>query len=115
MQLTKVQIQHFDTFGFLLIRDFLDDQTVQNLRGALDTMKTEASGETDTIKHRGRVLEMFNTDPTHIALFDDLRLHAIATTLLRDPNPRFLATNTPAFRPAPTGIPTRFRMCLTSR
>jgi len=97
MQLTDLQIQHFDTFGFLLIRDFLDDQTVQNLRAALDSLKTEESGETDTIKHCGRVLEMFNTDPTHIALFDDLRLHAIATTLLRDPNPRFLGDEYASF------------------
>lgn len=91
MQLTPLQIQHFDTFGYLLIRDFLTPQRLEALREAVTRLKTQESGEADALKHTGRVVGMFHKDPLLLELFDDPSLDAIATTLLRDARPvRFL-------------------------
>lgn len=84
MELTKLQIQHYDSFGYLIIRNFLQPDIVQALRDTLTRMKSEESGELDPLKHSGRVIGMFHKDPLQLELFDDLRLHAIATQLLRD-------------------------------
>lgn len=97
MQLTDLQQQHFDTFGFLFIPNFLSNEMVQALRERLTEMKTAESGEADPLKHRGRLLSMFHTDPLHLELFDDLRLHAIATQLLRDDKVRFLGDEYASF------------------
>jgi len=82
MQLSPLQLQQYKTFGFLIIRDFLSPEWVQNLRDALTRLKTEESGEADPLEHRGRVVGMFDNDPLHVQLFDDLRLYAIAEQLL---------------------------------
>lgn len=84
MELAKLQLQNYDTFGFLIIRDFLQAELVQALRETLTRLKTEESGEPDPLKHTGRVTGMFDTDPLHVELFDDVRLYAIAAQLLRD-------------------------------
>lgn len=84
MQLTAQQIQHYDTFGFLLVRDFLSPQRVEALREAVTRLKATESGEPDALKHTGRVVGMFHKDPLLLELFDDPALDAIATTLLRD-------------------------------
>ncbi len=97
MQLTPTQIQHYDTFGFLIVPDFLSSEMVQSLRERLSEMKAEESGEADPLQHRGRILQMFHTDPLHLELFDDARLHAIATRLLREENVRFLGDEYASF------------------
>ena len=84
MELTTLQIQHYDSFGFVIIRDFLSGDLVQALRETLSRMKAEESGESDPLKHTGRVIGMFHKDPLQLELFDDPRLHAIAVQLLRD-------------------------------
>lgn len=90
MQLTAQHIQHYDTFGFLLVRNFLTPQRVEALREAVTRLKTSESGEPDALKHAGRVIGMFHKDPLLLELFDDPSLDAIATTLLRDSAVRFL-------------------------
>jgi ectoine hydroxylase-related dioxygenase (phytanoyl-CoA dioxygenase family) len=98
MELTKLQLQHYDSFGYLLIRDFLSPDLVQQLRDTLTRLKTEESGEPDPLKHSGRVVGMFDTDPLHVKLFDDIHLHAIASQLLRSDNPvRFLGDEYASF------------------
>jgi hypothetical protein len=97
MTLTPLQLQHYDTFGFLVIPGFLSDDRVQALRETLTRMKTEESGETDPLKHRGRVIGMFHKDPLQLALFDDPRLHAIATQLLKSEELRFLGDEYASF------------------
>jgi hypothetical protein len=97
MQLTPTQIQHYDTFGFLVIPDFLSQEMAQALRDRLTEMKTEESGEADPLRHRGRLRNMFHTDPLQLELFDDLRLHAIAVQLLREENVRFLGDEYASF------------------
>ena len=44
MQLTPFQLQQYDTFGFLIIRNYLSDETVEKLRETLSRMKAEESG-----------------------------------------------------------------------
>ena len=97
MKLTDIQQQQYDTFGFLIIPGFLADEMVQALRDRLTEMKTEESGEANPLKHQGRLLNMFHTDPLHLELFDDLRLHAIATQLLREEKVRFLGDEYASF------------------
>ena len=90
MQLTAQQIQHYDTFGYLIVRDFLSPQRLQALRDAVTRLKVSESGEADALKHTGRVSGMFHKDPLLLELFDDPDLDSFATTLLRDPSVRFL-------------------------
>ena len=89
--LTPVQQQMYHSFGFLLIRDFLAKPEVQTLRDAVTRLKVEESGESDPLKHRGRVVGMFHQDHALRDLFDDPRLDAIARQLLpSDRGLRFL-------------------------
>lgn len=98
MELTPLQIQQYDSFGFLIIRDFLDPDLLQALRDRLTRLKTEESGEPDPLKHTGRVVGMFDMDPLHVELFDDMRLYQIAEQLLRaEKNVRFLGDEYASF------------------
>lgn len=97
MKLTDIQLQQYDSFGFLIIPGFLSNDLVQSLRETLDRLKAKESGEPDPLKHRGRLLNMFHTDPLHLELFDDLRLHDIAVQLLRDDKVRFLGDEYASF------------------
>ncbi|MCX5659367.1 MAG: phytanoyl-CoA dioxygenase family protein [Planctomycetota bacterium] len=91
MKLSPLQIQHYETFGYLIVRDFLAPARLEALRDAVTRLKTQESGEADPLKHRGRVLGMFHKDPVLLDLFDDADLSEIAATLLRDERPvRFL-------------------------
>ena len=97
MQLTPFQLQQYDTFGFLIIRNYLSDETVEKLRETLSRMKAEESGESDPLLHKGRVLGMFHKDALQLELFDDPKLHAIAVQLLRDEKVRFLGDEYASF------------------
>lgn len=98
MELNKLQLQHYETFGFLIVRDFLDPDLVRALRETLTWMKIEESGEADPLRHQGRVTGMFHKDALHRELFDDARLFAIARQLLGDSAPiRFLGDEYASF------------------
>jgi hypothetical protein len=82
MQLTPLQQQSFETFGFVIIPNFLTPQRTQALREAVTAMKCEESGQDDPLEHRGRVTGMFHKHPLLLELFDDDDLDVIARQLL---------------------------------
>lgn len=90
MQLSKIQLQTYETFGFLIVPAFLTPQRVEALRDAVSAMKAQESGEPDPLKHTGRVIGMFHKHPLLLELFDDPALHDIATQLLGAEDLRFL-------------------------
>lgn len=98
MQLTKLQLQTYQSFGFLMIPNFLPQDRVQALRESCTAMKTRDSGEANALAHRGRIIGMFHKDPVQAELFDDIHLHEIATQLLGTERPiRFLCDEYASF------------------
>ena len=85
MNLTPLQLQTYDSFGFLVIPRFLSPDQVQALRDEVTRMKTAESGEGDPLKHSGRVIGMFHKSELLLSLFDDSRLDAVARQLLKQP------------------------------
>src|SRR5688500_3370258 len=91
MELSQQQLQAYDSFGFLVIPQFLSPERVQSLRDEVTRMKSAESGEADPLKHSGRVIGMFHKSEPLLELFDDPGLDAVARQLLKDPTDlRFL-------------------------
>ena len=98
VELTKLQLQAYKSFGFVIVPGFLTPERVEALRDSCTAMKTKESGEANPLAHRGRIIGMFHKDKTQAELFDDQGLHDIATQLLGSQRPiRFLADEYASF------------------
>lgn len=84
MNLSALQLAAYDSFGFLVLPRFLSPERVEELRAEVSRLKAGESGESDLLRHTGRVVGMFHKSEPLLALFDDPRLDAAASTLLRD-------------------------------
>ena len=81
--LTEEQVAHYETFGFLVLRQVLSEEETEALREAsLSTLQALRGGRPYTGKESHDVMPSFERDPLLTALIDDDRIHQIPESLL---------------------------------